>query len=459
MNKKINGEKLYNAFFFALPMAFYLSFWLYDGAVWCADIASYVEMHRCREPLYPIYLAFCRLLCGGNQDTSLFIAVFGQSLLAAVATWSLARYLTKSFDVSKAVSFLILFMPMATSLLCRFAAKRSSMYSNSILTESIAISIYLLFFRFCSEYLFEKSRRSLIICLILCFVGISLRKQMYVIFCLLVIAVIYVLISSRSKWQKYAKYAVSILVLLCAIRLFDCTYNLMVHNHFMRHDEDNRFVTTMAFYTAEREYVEYVDPRLQDIYLSIYDICEENGWLMHDAPDNWADAVEFFSNSYDHIQLDTMEIVINDYLNTGADYSWLGEGAKADLIRESFNASLLPHEIPALIYIVFWNFVSGLVVTIAVFRKIFCIYALVAYPLLVGLTIWCLIKWIKNKECTLCKRGYELGMLTILGILGNVLLVAAVIFTQTRYMIYNMPIFYMTMIVLLNTCWKTYRKK
>ena len=41
-----------------------------------------------------------------------------------------------------------------------------------------------------------------------------------------------------------------------------------------------------------------------------------------------------------------------------------------------------------------------------------------------------------------------MGICVLLGIIGNVSLVSAVIFCQTRYTIYNMALFYMAMAVM-----------
>ena len=47
-----------------------------------------------------------------------------------------------------------------------------------------------------------------------------------------------------------------------------------------------------------------------------------------------------------------------------------------------------------------------------------------------------------------------MGICVLLGIIGNVSLVSAVIFCQTRYTIYNMALFYMAMMVMLaDTGW------
>ncbi|MFI3212540.1 MAG: hypothetical protein R3Y24_04280, partial [Eubacteriales bacterium] len=59
-------------------------------------------------------------------------------------------------------------------------------------------------------------------------------------------------------------------------------------------------------------------------------------------------------------------------------------------------------------------------------------------------------------KCKKCKWDSisTICILSLLGIVINVGLVSAVIFCQTRYTIYNMPLFYMSGLVLL---WGIYR--
>lgn len=122
-------------------LCFYLFFAFYDGAVICVDSPGYISMRLSREPFYPLLLAFFRKLFSSfPNDFYLTAVAFFQSILMAAATWALVRYIWKELRLPRLIAFLSLMMPLAVSFLCRFAAKRESMYSNSILTEGIAIS-------------------------------------------------------------------------------------------------------------------------------------------------------------------------------------------------------------------------------------------------------------------------------------------------------------------------------
>lgn len=488
------SNRIFIASLWIIPLVFYLAFWFMDGAVWCADSDSYVKMHACREPLYPTLLALLRFICGVGEgadpenNISLFVMAFLQSVLAAVAAGSLTVYLVRRFypeallgstlygrkmctNAGKAecikcgskqrfYAYILLVVPLSVSLLNRFLAGRASMYSNSIMTEGIAISIYLLAFRYILEYMSEGTRYSFLMACLCVLTGISVRKQMYVLLCLLLIAVIY---KSRSFFGGILKLILTTIMIVGIAVLFDCTFNMVIRDSFIIHTEDNRFVTTMAMYTSEREYSEYVKPEYKDIYLKIYDECDKNGWLMHDAPTGWNDAVNHFADNYDHIQLDTMQLMLEDFVDESSVVfaDGLTKTEKVDVVRASLNKSLIPHESDRLLKVFAYNFLNGMVNTVAKKNMVLCIYSIVIYIVFIALLIRSVVMYSKyGKRADICKGADPsymrklygakvlFGLMTLISILGNVTLVSAVIFCQTRYTVYNMPLFYMALITL-----------
>lgn len=264
-----------------ISLFFYLFFACFDGVVICVDSPGYLEMNLTREPLYPMYLTLCRFLFGSvSEDGYLFLAVLIQSILAAVAAWSLAAFLYREFHLSKAVSLLLLLISPAVSLLCRFAARRGSMYSNSILTEGLTISCYLLFFRFLLAYVFGHAKRDLFMCAMLTFLMISTRKQMFFSLVLLVLCMFYIFFREKKWRQGIAAVLLCCLgILLCCTGL-DIGYNYVLRGKAVRHSGDTRFITTMAFYTAGRDDSQYIeDNDIRDLFLKIYDICDKDGCL------------------------------------------------------------------------------------------------------------------------------------------------------------------------------------
>lgn len=181
-------EHLFSIIMFLGTTAFYLFFAFYDGVAIYPDSHTYIEMSFAREPFYPLLLAFFRHFSPTNY---LLHVVVLQNALMAFSGWILADYLRKNLNVHKLYSLVLYFLPIATSLLCRFAARRASMYTNSILTEGICTSLYLLFIYCILNYLWEYSKAHIILSWIIAFIMISSRKQMFMVLPILFSAIIY----------------------------------------------------------------------------------------------------------------------------------------------------------------------------------------------------------------------------------------------------------------------------
>lgn len=444
--KKGNLKKQagFSVIMLTISLAFYLFFACFDGVVICADSPGYLEMNLTREPLYPLFLAFFRLLFGGlSPDGYLIAAVLFQSILAAVAAWSLAAFFAREFHLSKAVSLLVLGIPMAVSLLCRFAAKRGSMYSNSILTEGLTVSGYLLFFRFFLAYVYQSKKRDLLVCALLSFLMISTRKQMMVTLILLVVGILYVSFTKKKgKKGILIAFACSFAILFCSMCL-DVGYNYVLRGKAVRHSGDTRFLTTMAFYTAGREDGQYIeDEEVQELFLQIYDICDEGGYLKDYAKEGWMNRVAHFGDHYDHIQINTMWRLITDYAaRNGGDA--VDVNKYTDFIMNRINAAVLPHNIAKVAATFFDNFLSGMVTTVAQRKSILVGYTIFIYLLYSFLLFYHLRQGKNDRLCLL-------ALLTLLSVFCNVGLVSMVIFCQTRYTIYNMALFYISLLLMLD---------
>lgn len=438
------NSKTFSLFMLIFSLLFYLFFAFYDGAVICVDSPTYISMEISREPFYPMFLAFFRWLFSGfGNDFYLTAAVFAQSILAAVSAWSLASFLMRSLGIGRLLSTGVLLIPMAVSLLCRFAARRGSMYSNSILTEGIAISCYLLFFRYLLEYMAFRTRKSFLSCCFLTFVMISTRKQMAISLAMLMICICVLAFSEKKILKGLLNAFFCALCILLGTAFLDLGYNYVLRGEMTRHSGDTRFITTMAFYTAERSDADYIkDGEIKDLFLEIYDICEENGWLMHAAEKGWLNRVSHFGNHYDHIQIDTMWPLVNELAGEQVDgLTSLSE--RADRIMDTINQSVIPHNIPKVLATFADNFLSGLVTTVAQRNSLLIWYSLFIYFFYLALLFY----HIRKKKIS--RLILLFSMLTLLSVLLNVGLVSLVIFCQTRYTIYNMPLFYISLLLMM----------
>lgn len=465
MNKVITyiKENLFSLIVLLSSLVFYLFFAFYDGAVIYPDSASYIEMSFAREPFYPLFLAFLRSI--SPQNYLLYTVIF-QSLLMAFCSWLLANYLSKKLQIHKIYSIILYALPIVTSLLCRFAAQRASMYTNSVLTEGICTSLYLFFIYCILKYLWDNSKIHIALSWLIAFIMISSRKQMLMVLPLLFLAIVYTNFNNQKLWRGIIIATVSCFMIFPAFKLFDCTYNYVTRGVFQGHSSSNRFVTTMVFYNAERSDADYIeDEDVKQLFLTIYDVCDKKGYLGSHAGDGWFHEVNHFGDHYDHIQINTMWPMIQEHSIKIIDLEYQTTDIteeerktlydkETDRLNSIMISSILPHQLPELVKSLFNNFLSGLVITVAQLRQILVPYTIViflAYFILTGRLAfyWYHNKNINSNNVDLASKNVIFAIITLLGIFFNVLLVSAVIFCQTRYTIYNMPLFYMAGAVLL----------
>lgn len=445
MSLDTKQDKRYSLILGIISVAFYLFFAFYDGAVICADSPSYINMTLTCEFLYPALLAVFRFFFG--EQYLLWVVVL-QSLLAAFAAWKIAIYIRNRFSLGYFSSTIIFIIPVFVSLLNRFVAKRGSMYSNSILTEGVAVPLFLLFICYLYDYMLEKSRKSLVVAMILSGVLISLRKQMYVTLILLFCVYVFVHIISKEKkdrkWVGSSVKAIAFCVcILLTVTVLDHTFNYIVRGRFVGHSSDSRFVLTMVFYTSDEEYAELLPEDIRPLFLDIYEECNKQGYLMNSAGTGWYNNVSHFGDNYDFIQIDTMWPAIRRFVEENYTDDSTDRELITDEITNEMIVSLLPKTAPKIIKVLCNNFLSGLITTIAQRNRILIYYSIVAY---LGYISLLGLYW---KKVGKMDETVKLCLLTILSIIVNVGLVSAVIFCQTRYTIYNMPLFYCSLWVLL----------
>lgn len=442
--KILSKNNIFSIFMLLISLAFYLFFALYDGAVICVDSPSYIEMNISREPAYPLFLALFRSIFSGfGSDLYLNVVIYIQSLLAAIAAWSFASYISKEFKTNKLFSMLILFIPLFVSLLCRFVAQRGSMYSNDILTEGIAIPCYFLFFRFIIEFILRKNRKSFLFAWCLTFLLISTRKQMLITLFLLIISILILFFKKKSYLKGLALSLLCTVSILLSTTLFDLGYNYALRVELTTHSSDTRFITTMAFYTADRDDFQYIeDKEIQNLFLEIYDICAQNGYLKNSAPKGWLNRVSHFGDNYDCIQIDTMWPLICQFAAVSYSDDIVSMNEHADQIMNTINRSVIPHNLTKIFGTFMDNVLSGLITTVAQRNSILIWYSLFIYIFYIALLIGHIL-------ITQNIKVILFASLTLVSIGLNVGLVSMVIFCQTRYTIYNMALFYISLLLMI----------
>lgn len=439
MNRNTKQQLLQNSIIIFLSMSFYLFFAWHDGVVICEDSPTYISMNITREPLYPLLLEIMRRLIGENY---LFAVVVFQSGLAAIAAVCIPLYFRRKHQMSIWWAMLLAAIPMGCSLLCRYAAQRASMYSNSILTEGIACSLFLIFICFLLDYGISQKYQPLLGAAITSFLLISTRKQMYFTLVLLFMIVLYVKIRQNKIIKGIVWAIICVMAVVLCNKVFDNAYGYVLRGAAHTHSGDDRFLATVVLYTSEREDGERIkDDEARELFYEIYDICESKHYLKHSAGSTWKDRVTHFGDSYDRIQIDTMWPIVENYVIEHYSAEDVERESRVDAITKEISCDLLPAVWPKLLSTFVDNLCSGFITTVAKVHPLLIWYTLIIYLAYIGMLFY--LGFHRRFAPAFLFAG-----ITLLSICLNVCLVSMVIFCQTRYTIYNMPIFYMSFLLL-----------
>lgn len=430
---------------FMICLGFYLFFPFYDGPVWCKDSPSYATMSITREPLYPTFLWIFRRIFG--DPGYLMPVVIVQSIIAAYATWKLAVTVQAYKDDSKALALLSVSFQFGVTLLNRFVAIRGSSYIDSIMTEGLGLSLYVLFIVQLYKYMVEEKSRNLVGTACYAVLLVNLRKQMLITLCLMAaVFVLYYLIKKR-KVKKLLLLFIMTAGLFAACKFTDKFYNYCVRGVWMEHSGNAMGMLCTLIYTSDEEDAAlFEDGILRELYEDILREADEQGLRMVYAPPGWVDLSSHYADSYDAIGYGIINPVVQGYIADHYDYSEIEAVRKYDEYCGGMTKVLIGQEKGDLIRIYAANTWKGFVNSIARVNRYLNIYAVLAYVLYLGLYAVCIRK---HRSFTEPDETIAFAEIVLGGIIINSMVVGAMIFCQPRYMIYNMGLFYSALSVLI----------
>ena len=435
---------------YAMPFVFYIFFAIYDGPIICDDTHTYLNMDIMREPLYPLFLRLFNIIFGNKIYLNIVVLV--QGIIMALALCYIINELSKRFKLNSIFKISILIIFICVSLLSKYASKKNALFLNCIISEAITYPLYMFFICFLLSYLILKDNKYLLYSSITSFLLISTRKQMYVTLILIIIAIVYIAIVTK----KYKEFLIKMLIVFLCIfggnKVFDFCYTKIINDVNVTHTSDNRFINTMIIYCGDESLSKFIeDYTVKNLYLDIIKECRKEKVLKEYESGSWYEKSLHFSNSYDKVQ----QIVWNverKYIQDNYDVSV----AEREIIVDEYNDviidSLLFNNKLGLFDTIIKNFLFGLVITISAARPEFVIVSIIifiAYFILLIINI--------------LKKGFDnsviFSLLILSSIIINTAIVSIVIFCQTRYTIYNLGFFYVSMIILFNSLLNEWRAR
>lgn len=448
---------------FVVCMLFYLLFPVMDGPVWCVDSAGYVSMHITREPLYPTFLALCRGIGRLVRVDALLVTVIVQSLFAGAAAWFAGDTARKAGNGSRLLQIAAILCQFAVTILCRFAANRGSAYTDSILTEGLGLSLFVFFSCCLFLYLWTEKTKYLCFTLLFSFLLVSLRKQMMVTLLIMGIVFAWYELIRKRRVRRFVCLCAMICGVFFAGKLFDRCYQYAVRGVWMEHSGNSMGILCTLLYSsdAERDRELFEEETVRQLYEEIMEQAKEQQILYPYAEPGWLSVAVHYADSYDAIGYGIINPVVEGYLSENFRYSEEEAAMKYDEICASMSRTLFRQETQPLLRVYLYNTWRGFVNSVAKANHLLSGYAAAVY-LIMGIGVWYLIRQRRRLHLRILKpeegteasagecrelmeridRSLCFTFIVMAGIVINTLVVGLIIFTQPRYMIYGMGLFY-----------------
>ena len=384
-DRKQDRERRLFLFLLFCSATFYLFFIFLDGPIWCRDSQGYVDLSPRRPYLYPLFLAGVRRLTSEQSlrnglPAYLFYAGVVQALVNAYAAFFTAKTVYRIAGGGRrekranTMALFALLFQFAVSLLNRFGAARGSMYAETVMSESLAMPIFLLLI--CHLVLALRAEvspegggrrgtmRGMVLPLLFVagdlFLLLGLRSQL--VFCLPLVAFSFFV---QDVWPKNRRRPLRFGILLLLLLLVfvgngraECLYNEKIHGFFAEHTGKHEAVLCTLLYTCSEQDAEEMtvlrDPVSEkdisgekdssgegegsdgtetsdvgqekvSLLRALFVACKERGVRMADVPAraDWVETASHYADSYDIIGYDILIPTVETFVKEHPeDFHW-----------------------------------------------------------------------------------------------------------------------------------------
>ncbi|MBD5458185.1 MAG: hypothetical protein HDR27_06385 [Lachnospiraceae bacterium] len=438
--KKVAKDRKKSIGIFILLLAFFLGMFAMYGIGVYNDSEQYITMHIHREPLYPLFLAFFRVLAG--PETGLVFAVIVQNILTVCSIFLLIEYLRKKFSLNLTGEFVLLVLELMPHLVTRYVSALGIFLENSIMSEALCIPLFQFFLLFTLRMIFGEKKMDWVWSLVFAYLLSMTRGQMMTTILIWMVAAFLHFVSAR----QYKKILLSVLAVICVFgfrSLTVHTYNYFVTGYFMGNTYGQVNTLTNVIYACDRDDGEVfeagsLERQFFDTFYEEADALMANYRYAKDAPEG---AAAYLEDHHDILKFQVLESNLSRYYFGLGEVNYYQQSSMSDEMAGMMLRKLLPACFGQWLYDYLLLCRNGFIRSIAVVNKWISWTALAIYIAAAGLTVFLFLK--DKKSGAVRVMG-----LALLFIAANVCATSLTIMCLSRYMIYGFSLFYMALFLL-----------
>lgn len=429
-------------FSWLLPVLFFAALWLLGTTGIYNDSNQYIAMHIHREPLYSFFLWIFRSLFG--ETKYLDIVRFLQNGLAAFSVIWLAESLKKRFDFGQWMEALVCLILLAPHIITPVFSASGLVLSNGVISEALGLPLFYLFTAQCMKMVYTRQRGAALSSLLLSlFLSLVRGQMMFTILLWLVFAGAVVIVEKKKLAKRLLICVVCTALAFGTRTLLVKSYNLVFNGYFINNTFGSVGLLANILYAADEEDAERIaDQDARVMFELSYRLAKEQGATYQDAPEGFFNRAAHLEKWHDAIKFEMIEEPWRQLHDREGFIDYIPENVESDRIAAIIVKSLLPAILGRWLYDYLALACYGLIRSIAVVHPLLNWYALTAYLAYIVLAA---LAWRKNHN----SNAVWLAAFSLLAVLANVFATSMIIMCLSRYVIYGLPLFYVSGLMLL----------
>lgn len=429
-------------FSWLIPVLFFAALWLLGTTGIYNDSNQYIAMHIHREPLYSFFLWIFRSLFG--ETKYLDIVRFLQNGLAAFSVIWLAESLKKRFDFGQWMEALVCLILLAPHIITPVFSASGLVLSNGVISEALGLPLFYLFTAQCMKMVYTRQRGAALSSLLLSlFLSLVRGQMMFTILLWLVFAGAVVIVEKKKLAKRLLICVVCTALAFGTRTLLVKSYNLVFNGYFINNTFGSVGLLANILYASDEEDAERIaDQDARVMFELSYRLAKEQGATYQDAPEGFFNRAAHLEKWHDAIKFEMIEEPWRQLHDREGFIDYIPENVESDRIAATIVKSLLPAVLGRWLYDYLALACYGLIRSIAVVHPLLNWYALTAYLAYIVLAA---LAWRKNHN----SNAVWLAAFSLLAVLANVFATSMIIMCLSRYVIYGLPLFYVSGLMLL----------
>ena len=430
-------------FSWLLPVLFFAALWLLGTTGIYNDSNQYIAMHIHREPLYSFFLWIFRSLFG--ETKYLDIVRFLQNGLAAFSVIWLAESLKKRFDFGQWMEALVCLILLAPHIITPVFSASGLVLSNGVISEALGLPLFYLFTAQCMKMVYTRQRGAALSSLLLSlFLSLVRGQMMFTILLWLVFAGAVVIVEKKKLAKRLLICVVCTALAFGTRTLLVKSYNLVFNGYFINNTFGSVGLLANILYAADEEDAKRIaDQDARVMFELSYRLAKEQGATYQDAPEGFFNRAAHLEKWHDAIKFEMIEEPWRQLHDREGFIDYIPENVESDRIAATIGKSLLPAVLGRWLYDYLALACYGLIRSLAVVHPLLNWYALTAYLAYIVLAA---LAWRKNHN----SNAVWLAAFSLLAVLANVFATSMIIMCLSRYVIYGLPLFYVSGLMLLH---------